>query len=82
MKPVFQHDCDLCKFLGHHNGHDMYFCLQGRNSPTVLARYGNDGPDYTSGLELAAHVGPLRVAKVMAEVSGYLPVLQSKDGAA
>lgn len=43
-QPVFEHDCRACRFLGHHNGHDLYAC--GNHS--VVARYGNDGENYVS----------------------------------
>lgn len=43
MTPVFQHDCNDCVFQGHFRGHDVYKCLN-----TFLARYGDDGPEYTS----------------------------------
>jgi hypothetical protein len=51
-KPKFQHDCDGCTFLGSDEKHDFYYCPQG-NLPTVIARWDNDGPSYTSGLETA-----------------------------
>lgn len=50
MRNLYQHDCSRCSFLGQHEGHDLYFCEQGGLLPTVIARYGSDGPDYTSGL--------------------------------
>lgn len=50
MNPRYQHDCSACTFLGHFAGYDLYFCPQGGFSPTVLARFSNEGPDYTSGM--------------------------------
>ena len=50
-KPLYQHDCERCRFLGSYRAHDLYFCKKER--PEVLARYGNDGPDYISGFEFA-----------------------------
>ncbi len=51
-QPLFTHDCDNCKFLGRYDGHDLYVC-PSRERPSrmwsVLARYGNDGPEYASG---------------------------------
>jgi len=49
----FVHDCDACTFLGRANdtdgdSHDLYFHIDG-NYITVIARYGNAGPQYTSG---------------------------------
>ena len=41
--PVFEHDCDNCRYLGHYDNHDLYVC-----NWSVIARYGNDGPEYVS----------------------------------
>jgi hypothetical protein len=38
--------------LGVFEAHDLYHCKQG-GMPTVIARYGDDGPDYMSGMALA-----------------------------
>lgn len=50
MEPKFKHDCTRCKFLGHGTylgtPVDWYVC-QGRIR-TVIARYGNDGKEYSS----------------------------------
>ncbi len=49
----YQHDCDKCTPLGEYEEYDLYHCEQG-GLPTVVARYGDDGPDYISG---AAFIG-------------------------
>lgn len=50
MKPIFEHDaCEFCRFVGHLDGRDIWKCTQGGNLPTVIARYGDDGPEYSSG---------------------------------
>lgn len=54
--PAYDHDCEKCVFLGHHTRHreavhDLYFCEKG---PTVVARYGDEGPSYISGISFAA----------------------------
>lgn len=49
MTPKFQHDCPNCSFLGHFRGHDLYWCQEQRGLWTVIARYGDDGPEYKSG---------------------------------
>lgn len=45
--PSFIHDCTSCTFLGNARiidcNYDFYFCGQ-----TIIARYGDSGPDYTS----------------------------------
>lgn len=54
--PVYTHDCDRCQFLGHFDGADLYFCEQNPSiGPTVLARYGNAGHQYTSGIGQSRH---------------------------
>lgn len=49
MQPNWTHDCEHCRFLGAmYNGGDLfdwYACKQ-----SVVARYGNDGPEYWSSL--------------------------------
>lgn len=51
----FSHDCSTCVYLGEFvrekEYFDLYFCHQGsKNSPTLLARFSDAGPDYLSGL--------------------------------
>ena len=50
--PQYQHDCDTCTFLGQYKNYDLYFCPQ-RGLPTVIARWSDNGPDYTSGMVFA-----------------------------
>lgn len=52
MTPRFEHDCDECVFIGHYGGHDLYRCPQ-MGMPTIVARYGDDGAEYTSGPRVA-----------------------------
>ncbi len=52
---------------------DLYFCKQEVGGPTVIARYGNKGPDYLSGLVAAEHEPLLVVAKMYAQEKGLLP---------
>lgn len=49
----FQHDCEKCVPLGRESDHDLYFCEQGGMGPTLIARWGDEGPDYKSGMVLA-----------------------------
>lgn len=58
--PRFQHDCDSCRFLGtivskyQPNAPyvDLYACddksILKKWGPSLIARYGSDGPDYSS----------------------------------
>jgi hypothetical protein len=56
-KPYYVHDCAACTFLGRYDwggqSYDLYTCKQGRDWPTVIARFSSDGPDYLSGLPVA-----------------------------
>jgi hypothetical protein len=49
--PKFTHDCDKCQFLGTEQGCDLYICasrmIKGLG-PSIIARFGNDGPQYAS----------------------------------
>lgn len=54
-EPQFTHDCDKCQFLGRYtcefNGPcDLYYCGASEFRDTVIARFGDDGPNYTSGI--------------------------------
>ena len=68
--PQFQHDCDHCHFLGHHEGHDLYVCQSAH--PTVIARYGDDGSEYLSGLPAVGHEPLLTEAARLAVAAGLL----------
>jgi len=50
--------------------YDLYFCEQGTPGtpglPTVIARYGDDGPDYKSGMVAAQVDAELRLALKLA----------------
>lgn len=50
LEPRFTHDCKVCEFLGQVLDHDLYYCTsQGPRFPTLVARWGDDGPEYQSG---------------------------------
>lgn len=68
-KPVFKHDCYDCVFLGHYNDRDLYFCAD-----TVIARYGDNRPDYSSGMGFARPDGnqSLYQAKLLAIDKGLI----------
>lgn len=82
MTPRFAHDCTACVFLGtntlpdsevawYPRVADLYFCNQGGFLPTVIARYSDDGPDYSSGLAFRSNPH-LRRAVVLATERGLL----------
>ncbi len=69
--PVHTHDCDECCYLGSidlKEVYDLYFCSEAF-IPTVIARYGSNGPDYTSGMEAARRgvSAPLSIALSIAK---------------
>jgi len=76
-KPKYAHNCDRCEFLGGWTSpegttYDLYYCPQLPGLPTILARWGNDGPDYLSGVYCAGGNPPLREAFIRAQAKGYL----------
>jgi hypothetical protein len=55
-RTIYRHDCNRCRYLGAFRAHDLYYCTAQEKHlgmPTVIARFGNDGPDYVSGLAIA-----------------------------
>lgn len=83
-KPImFTHDCEACVHLGpfHHDRfkYDLYFCpTGGLGHETVVARYGNDGPEYVSGLHLANASPCLEEAVKRSRILGFIPEKHSK----
>lgn len=88
-KPLFDHDCTKCVFLGRcaqerpeeeHKGiaalrfvgWDLYFCPQ-HGLPTVIARFGHQGPDYVSGLAAGDAIPVLGEARRRAQRKGLIP---------
>jgi hypothetical protein len=66
MKKIrYKHDCKKCIYLGDYLEYDLYFC---EKEPTVIARYGNEGEEYISGLPFAkiSESIPLYIAKELA----------------
>lgn len=58
--PFYLHDCQRCQFLGNYiltedkdfaGYYDLYWCEQ-LGTPTVIARWSCNGPDYMSGMPL------------------------------
>ena len=72
LKPLvmrYKHDCSECKVLGQYLGWDLYFCDAGVT--TVIARWGDAGEEFTSGIFKDAPE-ELKVAAFMARSAGYL----------
>lgn len=74
--PNFEHDCENCVFLGIKDGKDLYWCSQGSSNGrwTVLARFGDSGPNYSSGAVFAKPGGDedLHEAKLRAIKKGLI----------
>jgi hypothetical protein len=67
-EPQFTHDCTTCTFLGRYvdtttdpepTPVDLYHCTKG---PTVIARYGSEGPQYTSGIGFRDTIAAIAIA--------------------
>lgn len=83
--PHFTHDCERCRFLGscecRGRPYDLYACRTGGiTGPTVIARYGDEGADYSSGIEIAFAEGldsplaeAIRRCVALAAVPGLTP---------
>jgi len=74
----FQHDCKHCVPLGQYQENDLYYCDQ-HGCPTVIARYGNDGPEYTSGMGFAEIDPRLSIALLMAKAMGLVSAVFTPD---
>lgn len=70
----YSHNCSCCTYLGQWREYDLYFCEHCCIVPSVVARWGDDRPDYVSGLDrVTQSVTPhLREAKRRAEAMGLL----------
>ena len=67
-KPLHEHDCDKCVYLGTEQGNDLYYCDR---EPTVIARYGEYG-EYASGLCFADRIPLLGMARDRAIEAGLI----------
>lgn len=78
MKKNYTHDCESCIFLGDYEfdgtKYDLYFCSQMQFVPTVIARYGDEGSEYMSGLKFGETTDcmPLYEAKMRATNAGFI----------
>lgn len=81
VAPQFTHDCPHCVFLGplgREDGSrfDVYVCPQRaapdvRAHPTVVMRWGNDGPEYDSGRQLAADLPEPMRSEAIAQMQTF-----------
>jgi hypothetical protein len=76
--PRFQHDCPACTWLGSFDRIDLYFelyyCPQPTlGLPTLIARYGSEGPEYlTSNLLVTPRHAVFRLAYDLAVERGLI----------
>lgn len=72
-RPLYMHDCRACTYLGRYDSggdtYDLYYCPQ-LGLPTVIARYGDEGHEYTSGM--TSDHPALAEARQRAEKSGLV----------
>ena len=77
QEPRFRHEaCLVCVFLGWHDTEEGRFDLYvhwGEVEKTVIARFGDDGPEYYSGLAFVKKIEPLGEALVRAVELGIVP---------
>jgi len=62
--PRYKHDCKDCTLIGMYLGYDLY--VSGKCNlgiPTIVARYGDDGPGYLSGWDNG--IPALRIGQMM-----------------
>lgn len=48
MKPIHEHDCTKCKYLGTEDQTDFYVCQWDKEFVSVIARYSAVDSDYSS----------------------------------
>ena len=61
VKPVFQHDCDVCRFIGRLDGQDLYLC-GGRE---YVRRFGNSDCENGSLGDFAPPGSPYALTKAL-----------------
>lgn len=64
IEPMFTHDCDECVLVDQLAWAGLpsdIYCCRKQGYATIIARYGDDGPDYTSWPIVAflPHLRPL-----------------------
>ena len=77
--PQFEHDCDkACRFLGHVNGRDLYYCVgHDETSDSFVCRYSSEDGAYSSCLvaEVGWHPG-MAVAAALAHDAGLIDIFR------
>jgi len=60
MEPRYEHRCETCVFLGHHEDKDLYWCASksNRRLDSIIARLSSEPSDYLSSHPPGAFAGP------------------------
>lgn len=77
-EPKFENSSEARVFLAHFQEHDLYFDPQ-TGVPTIIARFGDEGPDYISGLHLAASNPVIAEGRRLAVERGLLHLPEDFD---
>ena len=75
LLPRYVHDCDQCIYLGRSEmqNFDLYYCSQQNAiTTTVIARYGDEGREYKSGLCFVGVDPELTQAYKLAQLRGLV----------
>ena len=69
-KPLYEHDCNECVFLGVFNTQDLYSCKTNESpaSATVIARRSSEESDYSSGIGFKHNANLLEATRRALEV--------------
>ena len=65
-KPLYEHDCDMCIFLGVYKGKDLYWC-----NGDVVARYSSAPSGYSSGVIFQDRIECIKEAVLRARSRGH-----------
>ncbi len=68
--PVFEHDCDGCRFVGRLNGEDLYACKKADGTVEYLCRFGDEGHENGSLGDLAPPGSPYALARALLAKGG------------
>lgn len=79
VKPRYVHDCETSVYLGKFQRYDLYFDPQG-GLPTVIARFGDEGHEYQSGMPFVGVVECLTEAARLAVAAGLVDANRRTGG--
>jgi len=70
----YVHDCSNCIPLGQYEEFDLYFC---GGQPTVVARWGDKGSQYQSGLHFARGDNPIKSLRAALDLAVALKLIDA-----